>query len=277
MVAEKEKTDEMSFLGHLEELRWHFIRAFLSVFVFAVVAFIFHEFIFDVIILAPKKPDFFTNYKMCEFSNFMGMGKNLCINSKPLNLINIKMAGQFSTHIMVSFIMGIIVAFPYIFWEFWRFIRPALYANERKYARGAVFFSSLLFALGVLFGYYLIIPLSVHFLSSYSVSNEIANTISLGSYISTVTSVTLASGIIFELPIFVFFLSRTGLVTVEGLKKYRRHSIIVILLLSAIITPPDIFSQLLVSMPLFFLYEAGIIIARRIEIKQKIRTKGDKE
>lgn len=262
------KSDNMSFLEHLEELRWHIIRALTSVLLFAVLAFVFHQFIFDTIILAPKTSEFYTNQLLCKLGNQINITK-LCINSKPLQIISIKMAGQFSTHIMVSIIAGIIVAFPYIFWEFWRFILPALKSQEKKHAKGAVFFSSLLFNLGVLFGYFLITPLSIHFLGGYSISSQVTNQIHIGSYISTITSVILASGVIFELPVLIFFLSKAGLVTPEFLKKYRRHSIIVILALSAIITPPDIFSQILVAVPLLILYEIGIFISKRIEKKQK--------
>jgi len=261
-------SQEMSFLGHLEELRWHLIRSFISIFLFAIIAFIFHSFIFDSIILAPKSPEFFTNNMLCEFGNYIGT-KTLCINNKPFQIININMAGQFSTHIMVSLVAGFLIAFPYVFWEFWRFFKPALETSEKKYTRGAVFFSSVLFALGVLFGYYLIVPLSVHFLGGYNVSSQVLNQINLGSYISTVTSVVLAAGIIFELPIVIYFLSKAGLVTPSGLKKYRRHSLVVILILSAIITPPDVFSQVLVSLPLLILYEIGIKISKKITAKNE--------
>jgi len=263
----KNKETDMSFLGHLEVLRWHLMRSFVAIFVFAILAFIFYGIIFDTIILAPKTPEFITNRLLCEFGNWVGVS-TLCINAQPFQIINISMAGQFSTHIMVSFVAGFLLAFPYVFWEFWSFLRPALYDSERKHTRGAVFFSSLLFAMGVLFGYYVIIPLSVHFLGSYSISSQVVNQINLGSYISTVTSIALASGIIFELPILIFFLSKAGLVTPEFLRAYRRHSLIVILALSAIITPPDIFSQILVSVPLIILYEIGIVISSRIARKE---------
>lgn len=179
------------------------------------------------------------------------------------------MAGQFSTHIMVSLVAGFIIAFPYVFWELWRFISPALHTNEKKHARGAVFFSSALFILGVVFGYYIIVPLSVHFLGGYNVSDQVLNQINLGSYISTVTSVVLAAGIIFELPIVIYFLSKAGLITPDFLRKYRKHSLVIILVLSAIITPPDIFSQVLVALPLLLLYEAGISISKKIVAKDK--------
>jgi len=266
-MAKNVEKEEMTFLDHLEELRWHLIRALLGIVILAIVAFIFKDFIFDVIIIAPKSPEFFTNSVLCKFGEFVRV-KALCINSNPFELININMSGQFTTHIMVSLFAGFIVSFPYVFWEFWRFIAPALYSNEKKYAAGSVFFSSLLFMLGVLFGYFIIVPLSVHFLGSYTVSEQVTNQINLTSYISTVASVTLASGVIFELPIVVFFLTKVGLVTPEILKKFRRHSIVVILLLSAIITPPDIFSQILVSLPLLLLYEISIKLSRRIVKRQ---------
>ncbi|MCK5536400.1 MAG: twin-arginine translocase subunit TatC [Bacteroidales bacterium] len=260
--------EEMSFLAHIEVLRWHLVRSFLAILLFAIIAFIFRDFVFDTVILAPKRADFFTNAKFCELGHFVNV-ESLCINSKPFQIINIKMAGQFSTHIMVSLIVGFVVAFPYVFWEIWRFVMPALKNKEKRHTRGAVFFSSLLFTLGVLFGYYLITPLSVHFLGSYNVSSEVLNQINLNSYISTFTSVVLASGIIFELPIIIVFLSRAGLVTPEILKVYRRHSLVTILILSAIITPPDVFSQILVTFPLIILYEVGIYLSKKITKKRE--------
>jgi sec-independent protein translocase protein TatC len=179
------------------------------------------------------------------------------------------MSGQFSMHIMVSFFAGIILAFPYIFYQFWSFISPALYDNERKHSKGAVFFSSLLFLAGVLFGFFIITPLSVHFLGGYHVSGQVTNQINLNSYVGTVVSCVLASGVIFELPIVVFFLSKAGIVYPEAMKKYRKHSIVAILCLAAIITPPDIFSQLLVCLPLVLLYEASIFISRSVQRKRE--------
>ncbi|UCG28944.1 MAG: twin-arginine translocase subunit TatC [Bacteroidales bacterium] len=265
--------NELTFLEHLEELRWHIIRSIIAILVVAIVAFIFRRIIFDVIILAPKTPEFFTNRMFCTFGSIVNVPA-LCINANEFEIINIRMAGQFTTHILVSIIAGIILAFPYLFFEFWIFLKPALYHKEKKYASGAVFYSSLLFLLGVLFGYYLIVPLSVHFLGSYNVSDQVANQINLISYISTIASITLASGIIFELPIMVYFLTKIGLLTPKFLKKYRKHSIIVILALSAIITPPDIFSQVLVCLPLLLLYEIGIGISKRILAKEEAKLAG---
>ncbi len=259
---------EMSFLDHLEVLRWHLVRSFGSVFVFAILAFVFKGFVFDTVILAPSDADFLTNRLLCDLASKLDMPL-LCINQQPLSFQNIKMSGQFTTHIWVSFVVGIVVAFPYVFWEFWRFIKPALYTKEIKHSRGAIFFTSILFTVGILFAYYIICPLSVHFLGTYQVSEKVENIVNLGSYISTVTSIVLAGGVIFELPIFIYFLAKVGLVSSEFLRKYRRHSVVLALLLAAIITPPDVISQLLVCIPLIILYEAGIVIARRIENKRE--------
>jgi len=266
MAAKSE--NEMSFLEHLEVLRWHLIRAFIGILAVAIVAFIFKDIVFNQIILAPKMPEFITNRLLCDFGRQINILK-LCINSRPLEVISIKMAGQFTMHIMVSLIAGFVISFPYIFFEFWRFIVPALYSKEKQHARGAVFYSSALFMMGVLFGYFVITPLSIQFLGSYSVSDQVTNQINLISYVSTIASVVLAAGIVFELPILVYFLTKAGLITPEFLRKYRRHSLVLILALSAIITPPDIFSQILVAFPLVILYEAGISISRRIVRKRE--------
>jgi sec-independent protein translocase protein TatC len=260
---EKKSEKEMSFLEHLEELRWHIIRSILSIVVFTVVAFLFKNVIFDKLILAPKNPDFFTNRMLCNLGHLLKTNL-LCINTKPLELISIKMSGQLTTHIAVSIVSGIIVSMPFIFWEFWKFFRPALYSNERMYARGAVAWSSLLFFTGVIFGYFMIVPLSVHFLGSYQVSSQVTNQIYIRSYIGTITSIVLATGIIFELPLITFILTKIGVITPSFLKKYRKHAIVIVFILSAIITPPDIFSQTLVGIPLLMLYEVGIVISKNV-------------
>ena len=262
-MSNKNQT-EMSFLEHLEELRWHLVRSFLYILIFAILAFLFKRIVFDVILLGPSKPDFFTNQLLCNLAGKFQM-PNLCINQHQLMLQNISMTGQFTTHLWISFLGGVIVAFPLIFWEFWRFIKPALYKEEIKHSQGAIFFASILFTVGILFAYYIICPLSVHFLGNYKVSEQVDNIVNLGSYIGTVSSIVLASGILFELPMFIYFMSKVGLVTADTLKKYRRHSIVVTLALAAVITPPDVISQVLVCLPLILLYEAGILIARGVE------------
>ncbi len=270
----KNKNADMSFLEHVEALRKHLIRAISVIIIFAIVAFFFKDFIFDVVLFGPKKADFFTNDLMCRFSKFIGIDA-ICINQIPFNIINIKMTGQFMTHITVSMIVGLVVAFPFVFNEFWRFIKPALKRKEVRHSRGAVFAASLLFSVGALFGYYLIVPLSLNFLGNYNVSEGVSNQINLSSYIQTFTSVILASAVVFELPVLIFFLSKIGLVTPKFLKKYRKHSLVIILALSAIITPPDVFSQILVTLPLILLYEIGIWISKRVEKKNLKRLNFD--
>lgn len=265
--------DDMSFLEHLEELRWHLIRSSLAIVIMAVLAFANKSLLFDTIIFGPKRTDFWTFRKLCELSEWLNQvipslvtdPTVLCIGQEIPKLQNINMAGQFTSHIMVSMIAGFIVAFPYIVWEMWRFIKPGLHSTEQKLASSLIFWISFLFITGVLFGYYIISPLSINFLATYSVSGEVQTIPTLSTYISTVTMVVLAGGILFELPILVYFLTKIGLITADFLKTYRRHFFVVALILSAIITPPDVFSQLLVSFPLMFLYEVSIVLSRRIE------------
>ena len=264
----KPSQNEMSFLDHLEELRWHLIRSAAIIVILAVVAFILKGFIFDTVILKPKMPDFWTNRMFAKMADLLNTDA-LRINQKHLELISIKMADQFMMHIMTSIIAGLIIASPIVFYEFWSFIRPALYDKEKKHASGAVFFTSVLFLTVVLFGYFLIVPLSIHFLGSYSVSEQVTNQINTRSYIGTVTSISMATGVVFLLPIFSYFLSKVGILTPQFMKTYRKHAYVVMLLMSAIITPPDIFSQVMVCIPLVFLYEVGIVISRRVVRKRE--------
>jgi sec-independent protein translocase protein TatC len=267
--GKKKPEAEMTFLEHLEELRWHIIRSAVAVVVFAVAAFILKSFIFDTIIMKPMTPEFWTNRMLYKLGELVG-SDSLKINQQPLHLISIKMADQFMIHIMVSLIAGMILSSPVIFYEFWRFIKPALYDKERKYAGGAVFYTSFLFILGVLFGYYLIVPLSIQFLGTYSVSEQVTNQINTRSYIGVVTSISLASGVVFLLPIFSYFLSKVGILGPKFMKTYRRHAYVLMLLLSAIITPPDVFSQIMVCIPLVILYEVGIVISKRVVKNREI-------
>ncbi len=260
----------MSFLDHLEVMRWHLIRIVIAIMLFAILAFFFKSIVFDLIVLGPSKNDFFTYQMFCKFSYFLGLGDKLCFQELPFAIINLTMAGQFTMHILVSFVAGLIAAFPYVLYEIWRFVKPALKSTESRQAKGLVFWGSLLFMLGVGFGYYLITPLSVQFLGGYRVSEFVLNQISLSSYISTVTTITLACGLLFQLPIIVYFLSKVGLVTPQLMRTYRRHAIIVVLILAAVITPPDISSQVLVAVPLVILYEISILISKMVNKKREI-------
>jgi len=256
---------EMTFLEHLEELRWHIIRSAIAIVMFSILAFIFKNLVFDTILLGPSKSDFWTNRMLCLMGQQLNI-TGLCINLKPLQLQNTAVAGQFIAHIKISLVVGLVLGFPYMFFEFWRFIKPALYQNERKHASGAVFYIAFLFFLGVAFGYFLITPFSVNFLYNYQVSSLVKNIPTLASYNSLITSIVLASGILFELPVLVYFLSKVGLVTPAFLKRYRKHAVVVILLVAGIITPtPDMFTQLLVGIPMLLLYEIGIFLSRRVE------------
>jgi sec-independent protein translocase protein TatC len=259
---------EMSFLEHLEELRWRLVKSSVSILVFAVIAFLNKKFIFDVILFGPRSSSFITYKAFCKLSHEIGMGDKLCMGDVAISVQNIDMSGQFSTHIMVSVIGGIIIAFPFILYQMWAFLKPGLKQKERDSARGVVLYSSLLFFTGVLFGYFMIAPLSLQFLGSYRVSDEVISSIQLNSYISTLVSITLSTGLVFQLPILVFFLTKIGLITPEFLRQYRKHSLVAVLILAAIITPPDITSQILVALPIMLLYELSIIISRRVIKKQ---------
>jgi sec-independent protein translocase protein TatC len=191
----------------------------------------------------------------------------ICIGQNLPNLVNLSMAGQFSAHILTSLVAGLIFGFPYVIWEVWRFIKPGLRKEERRMARGFVFFASVLFFAGISFGYFIISPLSVNFFMNYQVSAEVVNSPTLSTYISLITSVLIACGLVFELPILIYFLSKAGIVNPKMLKAFRRHALVGALILSAVITPPDVFSQILVSIPILILYELSIWISRMV-VKQ---------
>ena len=259
---------EMSFLDHLEELRWHLIRSLIAIFVFAIAAFVSKGIIFGEIILGPSKPSFWTYRMLCNLSEILNSDA-LCISELPFIIQSRQMTGQFSMHITSSFVIGLICAFPYAFWEIWRFVKPGLYDKERKAATGATFYVSLLFFMGVFFGYFVVTPISINFLSNYQIDPSILNEFDIISYVSTVTTLVLACALLFQLPIVVYFATKAGLVSSSLLKTYRKHSIIVILMLSAVLTPPDPFSQVLIAIPLGLLYQLSILIAVKLEKKER--------
>ncbi|BBE18708.1 twin-arginine translocation protein TatC [Aquipluma nitroreducens] len=255
---------EMSFLDHLEALRWHFLKSISAIIIGGVVAFIYSDFVWNSIILAPNSPDFWTSRMLIKLGDFIGVKSN-GLNQHPIELINFDLSGQFMVDVWTAIIAGFIVAFPYVVYQFWSFIKPALYENERRHASGAVAVMSGLFLIGVLFGYFLIVPFSLDWLGSYSISKDIVNQINILSYISSVTSIVIAGGISFELPVVVYFLSKVGLLTPKFLRKYRKHSYVVLLIIAAIITPPDVLSQMIVTIPLVILYEVSIFISANID------------
>ena len=261
MAAVKKDPNEMSFLDHLEELRWHLIRATLAIVIIGVGAFLMKDFIFDTVIFGPKKMSFPTYRLFCDIATRIGVESAFCADSLPFTIQNRTMAGQFSAHIWTSIWADFIVGFPYVLYELWQFISPGLYEKERKYSRGFILVASLLFFLGVLFGYYVVAPLSINFLGTYQVSQEVQNEIDISSFISTVRASVIACGIMFELPIIIFFLTKVGLVTPETLKKYRKIALVIVLIVSAVITPPDVASQIIVAVPVMVLYQVSIYIS----------------
>lgn len=260
VAAHSGEIHEMTFLDHLEVLRWHLIRSAIAIVVFTGLAFSNPGIVFHEIILGPSRTDFFTYRKLCELGAALN-SPGLCIQKLDFTLQSRELASQFTMHLTSSFIIGLIAGFPYLFWELWRFIRPGLYPNEQKNSRGAVFFVSLLFLLGALFGYFIVSPLSINFLASYQVDPSIKNEFDLSSYVTTLVTLVLSCGIMFELPMIVFFLSRVGIVTPELMKLYRKHAIVAIALIAAILSPPDVLSMTLMGIPLLLLYEVSIHIS----------------
>ncbi|MDQ3016850.1 MAG: twin-arginine translocase subunit TatC [Bacteroidota bacterium] len=259
MTAPKKDANELSFFEHIEVLRWHILRAAASVLVVSLVVFFSKTFVFHYVILGPTHPDFVTYQAFCKLS------PEFCFYPEKLQIITRDIQEQFICHLKVSLWLGVIVAFPYIFFEFWKFIRPGLYKNEIKAARGIVFICSMLFLTGVSFGYFIISPIAITFLSSYSVSPEVANTTTLSALVNNMTMFTLPVGLVFELPVVMFFLAKIGIVSSALLRQYRRHAIVIIVVVAAVITPPDAISQMMVAIPLYTLYEVSIIVTRRID------------
>jgi sec-independent protein translocase protein TatC len=257
---EPNEEKEMSFLDHLEELRWHLIRSLIAVVVFTIIAFVSARWIFENVVFAPARPEFPTFKALCKLGDAIGY-EGLCITDIPFKVQSRNMTGQFTMHIMASFIIGLMIAFPYVCWEVWRFVKPGLQVKERKYSRGAVAAVSVLFFFGVMFGFYVIAPWMVYFLANYSISDMVVNEFDITSYVSTVVMLVFGSGLLFQLPVVIYFLTKVGIVTPEFLRKYRKHSIIIILIVAAIVTPPDPLSQMLITIPLYVLFEISVLIS----------------
>lgn len=260
------EVDSMSFLEHLEVLRWHIIRSVIAVFCFGLIAFLSKSIIFDVILFGPSRLTFPTYQWLCALGKLTNIDA-ICIDNLPFIIQSRKLTGQFSMHITASLVVGIIISFPYIFWEIWRFVKPALYTKEEKGSKRATFSVSLLFMLGVLFGYFILTPFSIYFLANYQVSAAVINEFDIVSYVSTIATLVLASGIVFQLPVLVYFLSYAGLITPELMRHYQKHAIVVILFFSALITPPDVFSQVFIAIPILLLYRFSILISASVQKK----------
>ncbi len=253
---------EMSFLDHLEELRWHVVRSVAVIFTCMIVAFFFIKWIFINIVFAPAHLDFPSYHYFCELGKLTGMEESLCVKDLPFKVQSRQMTGQFTMSLTASFVIGLVVSFPYVAWEFWRFIKPGLKEKERKYSRGVVAAVSFLFFLGVAFGYYIMSPMTIWFLSTYQITPDISNEFDITSYVGTIVSLVIGSGLLFQFPIVVYFLSQVGILTPQFMRQYRKQAIVVILILGAIITPsPDPLSQMLISLPLYMLFEISIFIS----------------
>lgn len=263
----KKENAEMTFVEHLDNLRAHIIRGILAILLFAIVAFLYKDFIFNEIILKPQTPEFVSNKILCQLSQKINTPA-LCINQEPFKIVNIDLSGQFKAHLMVSLIFGFTIAFPYLVYELWKFLKPALKSKEFLYARKMIFWISILFIIGVLFGYLVIVPLAINFLATYTISPEVENTINFASYFSTITTTSLGTGLVFEIPILAYVLAKIGIIDTKFVTKHRKHAIVLAFLLAAVVTPPDAFSQVLVAFPIMFLYEISILIVRRITNKR---------
>ncbi len=260
----KEK-NEMSFLDHLEELRWHLIRSTVVIFTVGIVIFTFREIVYDQFLLAHLDADFPTYKWLCKGAEFLGFESNYCnITYHKKGLISLAPTSQLMNAIWTSLILGLIVTFPYVLWEMWRFISPGLHEKEQKKSKLFIFYASLLFFIGVLFSYYVIAPLSVSFFYSFKITDIIENTFDFKTHINLITNTILGVSLMFELPILIYFLTKMGLVSPAFLKKNRKMAFVLVLILSAIITPPDIASQVIVTLPIMILYEIGIIISKRV-------------
>jgi sec-independent protein translocase protein TatC len=256
---------EMSFIDHLEELRWHLIRSVIAIGIGAIVFFIFVRDIVDKVLLAPAHDDFVSYKWFCKSSHALGLGDTLCMSGVKVSFLSTEMTGQFISSFTIAFVGGFIVAFPYIFWEFWRFVKPALSGKELKQTRGVIFWVSFLFFLGVAFGYYILTPFMVNFYFSYSLSPLIEIKPTFSDYLENLIYTTVGIGVLFQMPLLVMVLARIGIVTARFLRKYRRHAFVLILIAAAIITPStDPFSLTIVTIPLYALYEASIVVASRI-------------
>jgi sec-independent protein translocase protein TatC len=250
------ENNQMTFLGHLEELRWRLVRCAIAILVFSVVIWIFQEWIMEHVFLSMNKKAFITFQLLCDYFS-------ICIDEIPIKMQSMTMGGQFSYALTMSFMGGFVFSFPYVFFQLWSFVKPGLKLNEINATKGIVLYVSLLFFLGIIFGYFIVAPLSVQFFGSYQISKEIENNFTISSYMGTIISTIFYSGLLFLLPVVSYILTRIGLITPDFLRKYRKHSIVVVLTVAAIITPPDVISQIIVSIPILILYEIGILVSGR--------------
>lgn len=263
-----EERGEMSFFDHISELRKHLLRAALAIVVVAVIVFFNIQYVFEKIIFGPRNEDFPTYRLMCEASKKIGLGEVICIKPPKFQILPRELGEVLMQQLTVSLWLGVICSFPIIFWEFWKFVKPGLHEHERAAIKGVVGLCSLLFMLGVCFGYFVIAPFSMSFLAGVTMG-DVQISPSLSSYVTYMTMFTLPTGLVFQMPVAGYFLAKIGLIGKAALRNYRRHAVVAILIVAAIITPPDVVSQLLVSIPLYFLYEISILVVGRVQAKRE--------
>jgi sec-independent protein translocase protein TatC len=271
-IAQTEGT-QMSFLQHLEEFRWHLVRSAAVIALFAITAFCLNDFVFDTVIFGPLRQDFISYKVLCELGHKIGAGDVMCMTIKPAHLQTLSASEQFFNHMWISFLCGIILGFPFVLWEFWKFVRPALKNKEIGPVKIFVVIASVLFLIGIFFGYFLLFPMSYNFLINYQVSSSgiVQTQNTFDDYISLISTMTLVAGIIFEMPILVYFLTRMTLLTPQFMRKYRKHAVIIILIAAAVITPsPDVTSQMVVAIPMYLLYELSVFVSAWVIKKHKL-------
>ncbi|MDE3145469.1 MAG: twin-arginine translocase subunit TatC [Bacteroidota bacterium] len=269
-ILASESKAEMSFIDHIDELRKHLFRSAIAIIIGAIVIGIYNKFIIRNILMGPIHSDFPTYTYLCKLGRYLGMGNDLCLTSIHVRMQSQAVAGQFNVFLNVVLIGGFIIAFPYVFWQFWKFVKPALKTNELKGTRGVIFWVSLLFFIGVLFGYFIVAPYTINFFASFTLDQSIENIWTIASYFNTMIPLILGSGIAFQLPLVLYFLAKIGVVSSAFLRKYRKHSIVIIVIVTSIITPPDMLSTVICSIPLILLYEISIFLCIRVEKKRKV-------
>lgn len=258
----------MTFIEHLDALRAHLFRAAIATAIGGIFIAVYKDFIVQRVLLGPTRPDFPTYTFLCNLSNKLGFGNKFCMQEIHLEMQSTTLTGQFDVYLDVIIIGGFVVAFPYILWQFWKFVKPALSKNELSNSRGVIFWVSLLFFIGIFFGYFVLSPYTVNFFANFSLDSKIKNIPTISSYFNTVLPLTLGCGLAFQLPLILFFLAKVGIVSATSLRNFRKYAILTIVVITGIICPPDMFSQIICSIPIILLYEISIVVCRRVEKKE---------
>ncbi len=260
--------DEMSFVEHLDVFRGHILRSVIAIVLGAVVVGVYNDFFVKKVLMGPTHADFPTYSWLCRMSNYLGLGDALCMEEVGIKMQSTTVSGQFSMFFTVLIVGGLVIAFPYVFWEFWSFVKPGLTKKESSKTQGVIFWVSLMFFLGILFGYFILAPYTVNFFGNFQLDENIENRWSIGSYIDTLVPLILGTGLAFQLPLAMLFLTKIGVVSPTYLRKVRKYAIVVIVIVAGVITPPDVISQVIVSVPLLLLYEVSILLSARV-MKQR--------